>query len=364
MALVDTELLNSAGFATYLTGKKQGQGNGLPIKRRSGLPNFKDAIKKQLRILDEQDAVNRYKWYNLPNGLNGQLLERILYYRGQGMFFYMKTNNTFYFLPYALDGNIDVYGRFTGVTPLPFNGPISDKQEKPWIEGKVLKPVYDVMQELNIDDLENNCVLLKDYTEQISQTNIPRQLLNDPVLDLMSEAFPLARTSLIANSGVRGLRVGDETEQANVEIANESIYDGAINGKPWTAIVGTQDFQDLTNGSALKSEEYLLYMQSIDNYRLSLYGLDNGGLFQKKSHMLESEQQMNAGTADLIYQDGLTIRQRFCDIVNSIWGIGIWCEASETVIGMDTNMDGVVLDNQDQSGIPGEQDSVEVDNEQ
>ena len=64
---------------------------------------------------------------------------------------------------------------------------------------------------------------------------------------------------------------------------------------------------------------------------------------------------MNAGNEQLIYQDGLTLRQKFCDIVNSIWGLGIWCEASELVTGMDTNMDGVIMDNQDQSGIPNEQ---------
>ena len=67
--------------------------------------------------------------------------------------------------------------------------------------------------------------------------------------------------------------------------------------------------------------------------------------------MLESEQQMNEGNVGLVYQDGLTLRQKFCDIVNSIWGLGIWCEARETVVGIDQNMDGEVSDNQDQSGM-------------
>jgi hypothetical protein len=96
-------------------------------------------------------------------------------------------------------------------------------------------------------------------------------------------------------------------------------------------------------------------MQSLDNFRLSLYGLDNGGLFQKKSHMLEAEQEMNTGTVGLVMQDGLTIRQKFCDIVNSLFGLGVWCEISENVIGIDKNMDGQISDEQDQSGIPGEQ---------
>lgn len=118
---------------------------GLPIKVADNQLSCisKSEIKKQLRILDEQDAVNRFTWYNLPSGLNSRLMERILYYKGQGMFF--KLQEKFYFLPYALDGSIDVYGRFTDVTPLPFNGKASsDGKDKPWITGLRRKVLYDV----------------------------------------------------------------------------------------------------------------------------------------------------------------------------------------------------------------------------
>jgi hypothetical protein len=44
--------------------------------------------------------------------------------------------------------------------------------------------------------------------------------------------------------------------------------------------------------------------------------------------MLQDEYNANTGSplTALVYKDGLDRRQRFCDIVNSIWGIGIWCE--------------------------------------
>ena len=354
--IVDVNTLIQAGFNPK---------TGLPIKVDSeDKCLLKENIRKTLRVLDEQNAINRYKWYNLPSSLDGQLLERILYYKGQGMFFYMEANDSFYFLPYALDGTIDVYGRFQGVTPIPFNGSTDNKEgkEKPWITGLTRKPIYDVLGDEVNNEFTEACVLLSDYSKQISQTNISRQILQEPILDAMAEAFPLARTSLIANSGIKGVRVNDEDQKAQVETGSRSITRAALNGKPWIPIVGQIEFQELTEGSALKSEEFLLYMQALDNFRLSLYGLDNGGLFQKKAHMLEAEQDMNAGNIKLVYQDGLTIRQKFCDIVNSIWGLGIWCEASETVVGIDKNLDGEVADNQDQSGIPGEQ-NVEVSNE-
>lgn len=354
--IIDVNTLIQAGFNPK---------TGLPIKVDSeDKCLLKENIRKTLRVLDEQNAINRYKWYNLPSSLDGQLLERILYYKGQGMFFYMEANDSFYFLPYALDGTIDVYGRYQGVTPLPFNGSTDNEEgkAKPWITGLTRKPIYDVLGDEVNNEFTEACVLLSDYSKQISQTNISRQILQEPILDAMAEAFPLARTSLIANSGIKGVRVNDEDQKDQVETGSRSITRAALNGKPWIPIVGQIEFQELTEGSALKSEEFLLYMQALDNFRLSLYGLDNGGLFQKKAHMLEAEQDMNAGNIKLVYQDGLTIRQKFCDIVNSIWGLGIWCEASETVVGIDKNLDGEVADNQDQSGIPGEQ-NVEVSNE-
>lgn len=336
---------------------------GLPIRMDEEKCTLKNDIRRVLRVLDEQNAINRYTWFNLPNGLDGQLIERILYYKGQGMFFYMETDNTFYFLPYALDGSIDVYGRFKAVTPLPFNGTAQDKKDA-WITGLTKYPVYEVNLDVDLDTFLDGCVLLSDYSKQISQTNIARQILQEPILDAMAEAFPLARTSLIANSGIKGMRVNDEDQQSTVKAASRSITRAALNGDIWIPIVGNIEFQELTDGSALKSEEFLLYMQALDNFRLSLYGLDNGGLFQKKSHMLEAEQEMNAGNVGLVYQDGLALRQKFCNLVNSIWGLGIWVEPSETVLNLDYDQDGDIDDDKDQSGVGNELPANQVTEEE
>ena len=318
---------------------------GLPMKADANLPcNLQNAILKQLRVIDEQDAVNRYVWYNLPTGINASLIERILFYKGQGCLFYMESDGKFYFLPYALDGNIDVYGRYTGITPLPFNGSVKadGEKEKPWIVGLKKKPVYDVLlpEEINQDILYDGCVLLSDYSKQISQTVLPRQMLNDPLLSVMSECIPYMRTALQNSTGIAGMKVGNEDEQSNVAAASLAIQRAALNGEKWIPIIGSVEFQELTNTPVAKSEEFLLTLQALDNYRLSLYGMNNGGLFQKKSHMLEAEQKMNTGNSGIILQDGLKQRLDFCDIANSIWGTSIYCEINETINGMDTNMDG------------------------
>lgn len=335
---------------------------GLPIKFEED-PDYslKCEIRKSLRILDEQNAINRYKWYNLPSGLTGQLIERILYYKAQGAFFRMSTDKNFYFLPYALAGSIDVYGRFKAITPLPFNGTSQDKEEKAWITGLTKYPVYEVQQEDDLSNYEDGCVLLSDYSKQISQTNISRSILQDPILTTMAECIPFMRTALISGTGIKGMKVETEDDYSNVEAAAKSIKKAALTGKPWIPFVAKVDFQDMTEKAVSKSEEYLLAMQSLDNLRLSLYGLSNGGLFQKKSHMLEAEQEMNSNNVGLVMQDGLTLRQEFCDIVNSIWDLGIWVECSETITESDTNNDGILEDTQDQSGFkPGSQKEEDV----
>ena len=322
---------------------------GLPVKMAGGCDcMLKDNIKRVLRVIDEQDCVNRYIWYNLPDDLDGQLIERILYYKGQGAFFYSEPHDRFFFLPYALDGEIDVYGRYTGITPLPFSGQDTDSKgkNKPWINGLTKKPIYTIPLTIDYKMLTEGCVLLSDYSKQISQTVLPRQQLSEGIIDVEAEMIPYLRTALKNSTGVVGMRVQGQDEASNVFMANDSIDRAALTGNKYVPIIGSIDFQDLaTNGSG-RAEEYLMSMEALDNFRLGFHGLENGGLFQKKAHMLQAEQNMNAGSVSPVQQDGLTNRQNFCNIVNAITGLGIWCEVSEPAAGADINGDSYIMDRQ------------------
>ena len=338
--LPDTALLYQAGINPK---------TGLPLKAGCGDGLLKANLKSILWKMDEQDAINRYEWFNLPKGLTGQLLEKVLYYKGQGAFFYMETNDTFYFLPYALDGTIDVYGRFNSITPLPFAGgtTTAEGKEQPWIVGLKRDVAHNIIlpRDLTYEDLLTKCVILHDVSTGYSDTNISRSVMADPMIDLMSDCLPFLRTALLSSTGVSGMKVNNQDEYANVAFASQAMNKAALNGEKWIPIVGSIDFQEMTGGNVARAEEFLLTMQSLDNLRLSTLGLDNGGLFQKKSHMLEAEQEMNAGNLGLIMADGLTLRQNFCNIINSIWGLGMWCEPAETAVGADMDMDGMLTPN-------------------
>lgn len=335
---------------------------GLPKKLEGAGAPIKQNIKALLRVLDEQNAVTRYTWYNLPCDITSQELERMLYYKGQLCMFYFEPLDKFFFMPYALDGTIDFYGRFNRVHPVPMAEGQTDIEKEQFSKQRDLLSTIklDVLYDIPLEPVNpyTSCVLLHDYTKQMSQTIISRQVLQDPVLDVMAECFPLMRTALFNSTGVQGLRVNSQDEQSNVAAANQSVDKAALNGQRYIPVLGQIDFQDLAGGEVAKSEEFLLAMQSLDNFRLSLYGLDNGGLFQKKSHMLEAEQDMNAAHAKSPLDDGLMIRQHMCDIANAIWGVGMSVEISESALGVDMNGDMVAADDQDMSGIPGEQPEV------
>lgn len=336
---------------------------GLPIKMGNvGDGELKNNIKKFLRLVDEQDAVNRYTWYNLPGDLTGQEIERMLYYKGQLCFFYYEPLEKFFFMPYALDGSIDFYGRFNRVHPVPF---ISGKDDE-----KTYKAQEDALSLLKLnckyglvlendgtddDLLTKSCVLLHDYSKQLAQTIIPRQIVNDALLDVEADMIPFMRTALLAGTGIKGLRVQDADQQDAVEVASRSLEKSALNSRPWIPVVGAVDFQELTDGQLAKAEEYMMAMQSLDNFRLSGYGLDNGGLFEKKAHILNAENEVNQSNVGLILQDGLSIRQNFCNIVNSIWGLGIWCEPSQNEVMQDLDGDGKMYDSNEgeSSGLEG-----------
>lgn len=213
------------------------------------------------------------------------------------------------------------------------------------------KPVYDVMIEApTLESFTKSCVLLKDYSRGTSETIIPRVALQAPILDIESRIIPYLRTALANSTGVGGMVVSDDDAAYQVDEASNTAERAALTGKKWIGIKSKLEIQDITPGATMKAEDFLLSLQSLDNYRLGLYGLDNGGLFEKKAHTLETEEAVNRGNVGLIMQDGLTLRQDFCDIVNSIWGLGIGVMVSETTVGMDLDGNGLAMDQDNNPG--------------
>lgn len=155
----------------------------------------------------------------------------------------------------------------------------------------------------------------------------------------MAECYPMMRTALISGTGVKGVRVNDEDQALNVMDANRSIESASMTGHPFVPIVGNVEFQELTDGNLAKADEYLMAFQSLDNFRLGLLGIASGGAFEKKAHELQSEADLNQGPDDLVAEDGLKIRQNFCDLANKLFGTQMSVEKVETQPAEESALD-------------------------
>lgn len=348
------------------------------IDMMTGLPKncvdwdfkIKEDIKKQIRVKDEQDAINRYVWHNIPMKLSSQEIERMLYYKHSLIFFYFEPLQEFCLMPYAFDDGLDFYGRPIYVHPVPYasgrseNEKATIKAQEAYLRDIKLKVIYDVqLQEDMFDDqgnyledtvkelLTKSCVIIRDYTPQFSENGIPRYQLQDSIIDVMADCVPFSRTALLNSTGIVGVKVDNDTESAAVYGFSNSVNNAALAGKKYLPLKKSMggDFQELTGGQTARSDEFLQMMQGYNNFRLGMYGLDNNGLYDKKAYV--NTLQSGVNNVGLSIQDGLSQRQNSCNVINSIWGIGLWNDISETVSGHDNNLNGNTYDEKDQSGM-------------
>lgn len=296
-----------------------------------------------LREMDRIQFLQRYEWEGLPN-MTSMQLERIVYEKGQLMMFYSKETGKYYFLPYALEGTIDVYGRYNSIKPVPM-GTTMDKLEN---SNKVL---YDFLNSVNREVVkdefalegaspESHAVILYDRSPGISECIASRMELSREIVSFQSEMLPLLRTTLINDTGTKAMRVQNADEASNVKAANDAKITAAKNGQGFIPIVGSIDFQDLNAGGSAQTTEFLQSYQAVDNIRKSFMGLGSGAAFEKNAHMLESEQQMNAQSSDDILEDGLKCRQLFCDLANKLFGLNISVKKKEPEMMQPTVMEG------------------------
>lgn len=333
------------------------------VNLKTGLPNrlfyssddnLKLEITKLLEVIDLQDYVNRGKWFNLPEGIDSQELERMMYLKGQLCIFYDESTQKFWFMPFALDGGLDFYQRFKVIHPVPLYEATSDNEyDKVEVErlrqllSTMKKKVeYDVVaeEELDYERMTNTAVILRDYTPKTAQTVLPRCTLQKPLIDQEADFFCYTRTAGLIALAIKGMRVSDGDQAKEVMDAACQYKDMALKGIPWTALISQIEFQDLATSTGVKPEEFLLVLQSFDNLRLRALGINNGGLFEKKAHELQKEAAINGGPIEMEAQDWVSRRQHFCNVVNSIWGLGIWYEPSENLLEQDTNQDGAIYD--------------------
>ena len=322
--------------------------------------NLYKQLQARLRIVDEQQFIQSIGIGNLPAGLTWDLVGRIVYYRGEGILFYMDELDKFEFLPFRQNGSgdkrnaLDEYGRYTMLSPIQFMGGAEAEgegkksKETEWIPGLIKYPVYDIpIEPLEWNKIKDACVVLRANTQQISQKVMKPVEMSNAIIGLEAMMLPFLQTSLLNSCGVTGLRVNNVDEAAQADMLSQSMLGGALNSRPKIPIIGNLDFQELNGSTGGNAGDFLLSMQAIDNFRIGYgMGLKSGNLFQKNAHMLQSEEDANGGMCQLVLQDRLYQYQQFCDIANDVFGLNLYPYLDPSVDPMTGMMNNMVDGNE------------------
>lgn len=293
-------------------------------------------------IMREQNMVEtleRYMWTNIPFGLTQDLIERLLFFRGKGVLYFNDKVEKFQFLPFALNGVIDEYGRFTKCNTLPFTG--VDEEDAAKKKGGKKKMQTLVYEDLEIVyDLPYNeetfkmakekktvGIILNDNSLAVSQQPIIRSNYVKPVLHMMATLMQIINTAMYGNADHSVLKVENESEFESINQQINAINFDILRGRRFTPVIGKLPIEPIKTSNTANLEGLFGTFNSLTNFLKSITGVANAGVFDKKAHLLQEEQKLNGSNSDDIYYNGLRLRQEFCLMVQAYYNYPIWCES-------------------------------------
>lgn len=337
MPMYDTSSIYKAGITPSSKILKYGNaidedGNVIsrnPIEYNLNYGSLLDIMREQNFI----ETIERYQWVNIPPGLTQDLIERVLFYRGTGIFYFNKDMQKFQFLPYALDGNIDEYGRYLMVNTFPFIGVDKVQKKKKKLENAVtigLQVVYDLPYNKDMIELAKKKevgIILNDNSLSLSQQPVIRSLYVQPILHLLATLIQIINTAIFGSADHNTITVENESELNSINRQIEAINVDILNGKRFTAISSSLPIEPIKTSNGADLEGLFNTFNSVTNLLKSITGIANPGVFDKKAHLLQEEQHLNGSNADDIYYNGLRLRQEFCLMIQAYYGYPIWCES-------------------------------------
>lgn len=323
----------------------------IPTKERkkyrfSRDPMFEN-IGKSLANVDYQQYITRFKWNNLPEGLDSELFEKIMYFSGSAMFFYIKELDRFYFLPYGMAGEkeqtgIDFYGRFNKLKPYSFNGSTDGSGEEKATGKKVsaadiylstqvrnnIKDIPFVKDEKEAKEIyENGAVICWDYTPGLNYWNVSRNRVSQAYINYLVKVLIQTKSALINASGFNLFATDSESAndlmQMQIDDINEAREEGQL-----AAVVSKLlgKIENLQSNAPAAMADFWSSLQSVDNLRLKTMGIRNDGVQQKSQYQNIQEQSVDINDSLQVYWNSFMERIKFSAIVNSIWGLEIYPE--------------------------------------
>ena len=307
-----------------------------------------DRLGKSLKSIDYQQFLTRFRWNNLPEGLDSELFERILYFSGSAMFFYIPELKRFYFLPYGMSGEktqtgIDFYGRFNRLKPYSFNGSTDGSGEQEagkrlsqadiYLSTQIRDNIKDIPMVKTEEEakkiFEEGAVICWDMTPGLAYYCPARNRVSQDYIRYLVKVLIQTKSALINASGFNLFSSNNSGESIDdiMQMQLDAINTDRERGK-LSAVVSNLfgEIQNLQSNAPAAIADFWTAFQSLDNLRLKSMGISNDGVIQKSQYQNYGEQSMDIDGSMQVYINAFMERVKFAAIVNSIWGLEIWPE--------------------------------------
>lgn len=296
-----------------------------------------DSLYAIMREQNKNETLERYMWLNLPYGLTQDLIERVLFYRGKGVLYYNDNVGKFQFLPFALNGRIDEYGRYMRVNTLPFTGVTEENEKKK--EKRLVYEELDIVYDLPYNEETLSLarsgkpvgIIINDSSLSVSQQPIIRSNYVQPVLRMLATLMQIINTAMFGNADHSLVQVENEGELDEINRAIEAINQDILKGKRFTPVAGTFPITPIKTSNTANLEGLFGCFNSLTNFLKSITGVANAGVFDKKAHLLQEEQKLNGSNSDDIYYNGLRMRQEACLLIQAYYGYPVWCSSKRAM---------------------------------
>lgn len=313
--------------------------NGSIVRPSTQNANLKyESIYTALGIQDLREFIERYQWVNVPRGLDHELIERILYFRGKGLIYYNDKAEKFQFLPFSLNKTIDEYGRYTRARTHPFIGVSNDEEGKSLVCEDIEIVYDDLYLQMELGDPEtveriknewesgeDKGIIIFDSSLALNQSPPIRSNTVKPILSSQATCYQIINTAMFSAADYNLISAQNESEYYSLQAQLGSVNENILRGNRFGAVLGQLKLDSLRTTNASQLQELWETFNSLDNFRKSTLGVANSGVFNKKERMLQLEQQLNGSNADDIYMNGLAQRQRACELFNQYYGANMWC---------------------------------------
>ena len=233
---------------------------------------------------------NRYRWDNLPNGIESHYIEDALYNNGQAMFF-EDSNLGLICLPCSATGNFNVYNQPTTVST----------------HGIGYTKI------LNIDDgvrIIDNEECLPSRLQIKYYANLLEEVENCIRLNLEQQKFPFVIPTSKANEKSMKLMLDKFNDGMPIFIDEDSNR-------------GESLLKAIKTDAPFILDKLMLFKQDVMSEVLTYLGINNTSTNESRDRLLVDEVNINNLHIMMNYEFGYMYRKQACDKINKKYGLNI-----------------------------------------